>query len=124
MAELQSRKTALVDNTADNLYTICGTSMIIFILRMCHTVHTQIIYIYIPTYVHTYSYIHNIHTYVPTYVTRSDKIGLIAEKYTCSIYGSYQLISRCNQNFVYFIQFLRIFCIYGEVLIKMPCLTN
>ena len=28
-------------------------------------------------------------------VTRSDKIGLIAEKYTCSYYGIHHLICRC-----------------------------
>ena len=32
-------------------------------------------------------------TYI--YVTRSDKIGLIAKKYTCSVYGVYHLICRC-----------------------------
>ena len=35
-------------------------------------------------------------------VTRSDKIGLIAEKYTCSVYGVYQLICGCYLNIVCF----------------------
>ena len=29
------------------------------------------------------------------YVTRSDKVGLIAKKYICSVYGLYQLICGC-----------------------------
>ena len=55
------------------------------------------------------------------FVTRSDKIGLIAEKYTCSYYGKYHLIFKRYLNSVCFIKFLRIFCINIEVLIKMLC---
>ena len=39
--------------------------------------------------------------HVTTYVTQSDKIGLIAEKYTCSVYGVYHLICGCYLNIVY-----------------------
>ena len=54
-------------------------------------------------------------------VTRSDKIGLIAEKYTCSYYGIYHLICRCYSNSVCFIRLLRIVCINSEVLIQKLC---
>ena len=42
------------------------------------------------------------------YVTLSDKIGHIAEKYMCSVY---QLNCGCYLNIVCFVQLLRIFCI-------------
>ena len=58
------------------------------------------------------------------YVTRSDKIGLIAEIYTCSVYGVYHLICGCHLNIVCFIQFLRIVCIYGKTLTKMLCIEK
>ena len=58
------------------------------------------------------------------YVTQSDKIDLIAENYMCSVYGVYQLICGCYLNIVCFIQFLRIFCIYGKDVIKMLCLEK
>ena len=46
------------------------------------------------------------------YVIWSDKTSLITKKYTCSVYGVYQLICGCYLNIICFIQFLWIFCKY------------
>ena len=50
------------------------------------------------------------------YVTRSDKIGHIAEKYMCSVY---QLNCGCYLNIVCFVQLLRISAYNGKNLIKI-----
>ena len=55
------------------------------------------------------------------YVTRSDKTSLIAAKYTYSFYDTYHLFCRFYSNSVNFIEFLRIFCIIGEVCVIIAC---
>ena len=50
--------------------------------------------------------------YPSKYVTRSDKIGLIAEKYTCSVYGVYQLICGCYLNIMFYSISQNFLCIY------------
>ena len=54
-------------------------------------------------------------------MTRSDKTSLIAAKYTYSFYDTYHLFCRFYSNSVNFIEFLRIFCIIGEVCVIIAC---
>ena len=51
-------------------------------------------------------------------MTRSDKIGLIAEKYTC--YIMVYIISSVGAIEILFV-FYKIACINSEVVIKKPC---
>ena len=53
------------------------------------------------------------------YVTWSDKTNLIAVKYTYSFYGTYNLFWWCYSNSVSFIEFLRVFCIYDKLCVKI-----
>ena len=58
------------------------------------------------------------------YVTRPEKTGLIYIKYTCPYYGIYLLFCVCYLNSVRFIKFLRIFCMYDEICVKIVCFQN
>ena len=56
-----------------------------------------------------------------TYVTGPEKTGLIYTKYTHPYYGIYLFFCVCYLNFVSFIEILRIFCIYGEISVRIVC---
>ena len=54
-------------------------------------------------------------------MTRSDKTNLIARKYTHPYNDIYLLFCVCYSNSVSCIEFLRIYCIHGEVCAKILC---
>ena len=56
---------------------------------------------------------------IALYVTGPEKTGLIYTKYTHPYYGIYLLLCVCYPNSVSFIEILRIFCIYGEMIVKI-----
>ena len=72
------------------------------------------IYIYICICIYIYIYIY-------IYVTGPEKTGLIYTKYTHPYYGIYLFFCVCYLNSVSFIEILRIFCIYGEIFVKIVC---
>ena len=55
------------------------------------------------------------------YVTGPEKTGLIYTKYTHPYYGIYLFFCVSYLNSVSFIEILRIFCIYGEIFVKIVC---
>ena len=55
------------------------------------------------------------------YVTEPEKTGLIYIKYTHPYYGIYLFFCVRYLNSVSFIEILRIFCIYGEIVSKIVC---
>ena len=46
------------------------------------------------------------------------------KKYTYSYYGIYLYFCVCYSNAVGFIEFLRIFCLYDKVCVKVLCQQN
>ena len=56
---------------------------------------------------------------VAIYVTGPEKTGLIYTKYTHPYYGIYLYFCICYLNSVSFIEILRLFCIYGEIRVKI-----
>ena len=58
------------------------------------------------------------------YVTGPEKTCLIYTKYTYSYYGIYLFFCVCYSNSVSFIEFLRIFCLYGKICVWVLCQQN
>ena len=58
------------------------------------------------------------------YVTGPGKTGLIHTKYTCLYYGTYLLFCMCYPRSVNFIEFLKDFCIYDDILDKIQTTTK
>ena len=54
-------------------------------------------------------------------MTGPEKTGLIYTKYTHPYYGIYLFFCVSYLNSVSFIEILRIFCIYGEMFVKIVC---
>ena len=52
-------------------------------------------------------------------MTGPEKTGLIYIKYTYSYDGAYLLSCKCYPNSVSFIEFLRNFCMYGKICVRI-----